>query len=68
MHEKVVGRIDFPADHFRYACTVRHGGYAGIADQRVDLPRGVVDEQVHHLDKEDTAGRGDARKSGGTLR
>ena len=37
MHEEVVGGVYLAAYGLRYARAVRHGGNAGIADERVNL-------------------------------
>ena len=56
--QQVVGRIGFETHLFGYARGIRHGGHAGVADERVDL-LALGQEQVHELREEHAEGGGD---------
>ena len=58
MHEQVVVLVEFTADDLGYAGAVRYGGYASVADQRVDLAS-FAEEQVDELHEEHTCRRSD---------
>lgn len=58
MHEQVVGGIVFEAEVVGDSCGHRHGGYAGIADERVDfLRRG--EHEVEQFHEQHAGGRCD---------
>lgn len=57
MGKKVVARIRFKADNLLYSSGIRHGGYSGITDKRIDF-LAFRKEDVHEFHKQYSACRG----------
>ena len=58
VHQKVVVRVELPADDLGDTRAVRNGGHSGVAYERIDLAV-TLQEDVPDLDEEYAAGCGD---------
>ena len=62
MGQEVVAGVCFQTHLFGHARRIRHGGHAGVADERVDL-LAFRQEEVHELREEHAEGGGDDERS-----